>query len=147
MTFFIFNSNNMKWSHLRCVSKEREKVELKNAQSSFFSQNPSAPEENWVVGESFDHSPFDRVQVNGGGHNKPGFYPSRPQKKNEHWAANNFGWKHVVRSLWNLFSIFWKLLKDKENQVDLLDVTLVCENGWKVCSCTEMFPRTSLLDV
>ena len=41
-------------------------------------------EEKRVVGESFDHSPFDRVQVNGRGHNKPGFYPSRPQKKNEH---------------------------------------------------------------
>ena len=77
MTFF--SSTVITWNDLRGVSKERKKVEMKNAQSSFFSQNPSAPEENWVVGESFDHSPFDRVQVNGRGHNKPGFYPSCPQ--------------------------------------------------------------------
>ena len=29
-----------------------------------------------VVGESFDDSPFDRVQVNGCGHNEQGFYPA-----------------------------------------------------------------------
>ena len=56
--------------------------------------------------ESIDHSPFDRVQVNGCGHNELCFSPPSPplstqmflhRTQIEEWEANNFGWKPVVR--------------------------------------------------